>query len=154
MAPLKPGRYFITCLYGGLPIGRPLREDRSLLPKAVVALNPRDERTDQAVFDLELKDNGTYLIKSFGNFTANINDRLFAILLPEPAPQNWVLKKSERDDGDVFVVIAENSPLGWVLQEDEPGAQVAVRPLIVGPSLPPFYPPTELFKFTPVEYDD
>ncbi|THG92867.1 hypothetical protein EW026_g8189, partial [Hermanssonia centrifuga] len=38
---------------------------------------------------------------------------------------------------------------GWVLPEEEPYTQLAVRLLIVGQSDPPFIPPTQLFEIIP-----
>ncbi|KAK6331436.1 hypothetical protein TWF730_004518 [Orbilia blumenaviensis] len=62
-------------------------------------------------------------------------------------PFLWDIKHFERGGGKDYVLTGEEGIEGWYAEGDV-GAQISYRPLIVAPSYPPFYPPTEVFKFT------
>jgi len=147
---LESGQYQIASALGdGILVGRRLAEDRSLRPKAVVTL-PRGSPPPHP-WQILKQDNGSYILRAAGAPTAAINDKLFAILLDQPEPTQWKIVPSERDGKGAYIVTKFDSPDGWVATEPEQGSwgeQISVKPLIVGPSEPPFYPPTEVFIFT------
>ncbi|KAG9007459.1 hypothetical protein FRB93_007874 [Tulasnella sp. JGI-2019a] len=63
----------------------------------------------------------------------------------------WRITNDERNGPGAFVIGRTDGPEGWVMSEEEPGNQVAVRILIVAPSWPPFYPPNEVWMLSRVE---
>ncbi|MFD7493703.1 I66 family serine proteinase inhibitor [Streptomyces sp. NPDC059832] len=78
-----------------------------------------------------------------------IDHLLFAALLPDPPAQKWIITHAPGHDRNVFTIETADRRAGWVLPSAEPKEQIAVRPLIVGPSVPPFYPSNELWVITP-----
>ncbi|KAH8092541.1 hypothetical protein BXZ70DRAFT_1067063 [Cristinia sonorae] len=150
---LTPGLYFIQSVATDRFIARPQNEDKSLLPKAVVQL-PAGQKPESAwvVESLPGADDNSYILRIGGAPTAKVDDRLFAILIDgEPNPEVWKVTHPERNASNEFIVETNNSEAGWVIQDNsEDNDQILVKPLIVGKSFPPFYPPTEVFKFTPV----
>ncbi|KAK7692431.1 hypothetical protein QCA50_004056 [Cerrena zonata] len=126
-------------------IGRNRAEDRSLNPKRVVALAPGI--LPLAPWVVEQLDNGRYILKAGGRPTADIDHKLWAVLLDEPPATEWIITPVSRVANNAYTIENSNGSGGWVVTEDEEDNQIAVRPLIVGPSEPPFYPPSEVFIF-------
>ncbi|KAI0793524.1 hypothetical protein C8Q75DRAFT_713078 [Abortiporus biennis] len=137
-------------------VGRYWIEDKSLLPKRIVLL-PETGGPDgwSPEWTIEKKDEG-YIMKSLNNYTAGLDGKLVAILIPDMAPpQIWKITPQPRHGENVYTIEASDSAEGWVVPEPEelltPASTVVVRPLIVGPSYPPFFPPSELFKIERVD---
>ncbi|KAK1231593.1 hypothetical protein PQX77_005286 [Marasmius sp. AFHP31] len=58
----------------------------------------------------------------------------------------WKLEEAFHHGKNCFIIHAENGYEGWVTPyADEADNQMINRPLIVGPSYPPFFPPFERF---------
>ncbi|KAI1784717.1 hypothetical protein LXA43DRAFT_1101107 [Ganoderma leucocontextum] len=151
---LESGKYTILSKVDGAPVGRRLAEDRSLLPKGIYKL-PKDLEVDVVIWDVEKLENGNYKFKAIGDVVGAIDGRLFAILLEDQvvdAATEWTLQQDERDAaGNAYVVMtAGQQGDGWVAPtgEDE---QILIKPIIAGFSLPPAYPPTEVFVFNKLD---
>lgn len=88
----------------------------------------------------------TYLLTINGLQVVELDGRLFAVV--EGAAQEWVV--TYRSNHDAYTITKRlDSPeeIGWIAPTEGENRQIRVGPLIVGRSFPPFYPPTELFKF-------
>ncbi|KAI0789335.1 hypothetical protein C8Q75DRAFT_806981 [Abortiporus biennis] len=151
---LESGKYLISAMAteGKNKVGRYWIEDKSLLPKRIILL-PETGGPDgwSPEWTIEKKDDG-YIMKSLNNYTAGLNGELVAILIPDMAPpQNWKITAQPRHGENVYTIEASDSAEGWVIPEPEELTPVIVRPLIVGASYPPFFPPSELFKIERVD---
>ncbi|KAM5542253.1 hypothetical protein V8D89_004126 [Ganoderma adspersum] len=152
---LESGRYYIFSKIddAAAPVGRNFIEDKSLLPKAVYKL---PKGVEPPVWDVERLPNGHYKLQSRGAAVGAVDRLLFAFLIEAEtlvATLEWSIQRDERDgDGNCYIVTRPDGE-GWVItdMDSEDVAQIAVRPLIVGPSFPPFYPPNEVFVFKKVE---
>ncbi|KAI0341519.1 proteinase inhibitor [Trametopsis cervina] len=133
-------------------VGRPLAEDHSLLPKPITTL-PKDQIVSRPWLVVQSDGENQYILKVGGDPTAEIDNKLFAVLLPEPPATVWKLTPVSGYGDNAFAVSIEGDVRGWVVPDEELFTQIAVRPLIVGPSEPPFYPPTEVFIFNRVGQD-
>ncbi|KAF3125576.1 hypothetical protein TWF703_010904 [Orbilia oligospora] len=98
---LETGLYFIQAKSTHYNVGRYYVEDRSLLPKRVLSLS-------QAVGGLpsewlvEKTGDRTYRMKAQDTYTGVIDDKLYAFLLPEPAPVDWVIKAHPEHGDNVY----------------------------------------------------
>ncbi|KAF8586580.1 hypothetical protein K439DRAFT_1614962 [Ramaria rubella] len=79
------------------------------------------------------------------------NRLLYAFLIEEDRAEEWVITK-RKDDGhrSLYTIETASRNAGWIAQKDGDNPQIAVRPLIVGPSDPPFFPPNELWNIQPL----
>ncbi|KAK1231592.1 hypothetical protein PQX77_005285 [Marasmius sp. AFHP31] len=58
----------------------------------------------------------------------------------------WIIESVRHHGEDNYIVKAEDGHQGWVATNpDQQDNQLMSRPLIVGPSWPPFFPPNERF---------
>ncbi|EGX43139.1 hypothetical protein TWF173_008893 [Orbilia oligospora] len=147
---LSSGLYSITTV-DDLTVGRNSREDRSLRPKPVYALPP-SETGPNTIWQIDQVKDNEYILKCHGAPTAVHDHRLYAVLTDEPPPTPWKIEKQAQ--GGYTIIKADGNGIGWVVSfEDGEEKPIAVRPLIVQPSYPPRFPPTELFKFKRVEMD-
>ncbi|KAG2010593.1 hypothetical protein CC2G_013406 [Coprinopsis cinerea AmutBmut pab1-1] len=148
---IPSGTYEITSKENDLHVGRPLAEDRSLLPKRIVVL-PKDGSNSDIYWVVEKTDGDTYILKSRGSPVAPLDGKLVADLLGELQDNKWKITAQPQHGENVFTVEnASNTEEGWVVPQDaEELSQVEVRPLIATRSLPPLYPPSELFVFKQV----
>ncbi|KAK7448421.1 hypothetical protein VKT23_013684 [Stygiomarasmius scandens] len=137
--PLESGTYTIrSCEFN---IGRPLAEDRSLLPKRIVVLP--EEQT--SVWEIEKISTDTYFLKNQNSPTGNIDNKVAALLIMQEDAVKWRIEAIPQHGHNRYIIITEDRSKGWVAS-DEPFEQVKCQPLIVGPSVPPFYPQTEIFE--------
>ncbi|KAL3425428.1 hypothetical protein PVAG01_02219 [Phlyctema vagabunda] len=149
---LKSGLYIISSLAAlregsrGL-ISRNLNEDRSLGPKPI-ALQP--DGSPNRPWEVREVDSGKFILSNAGAPTCVLDNKLFAVLLSQPPPEKWVITSRPQAGRDAYTIETESRGAGWVLSEMQPFTTVDVRPLIVGPSEPPFFPPFELFSFQQV----
>jgi len=131
-------------------IGRSPGEDRSLNPKKVLLL-PRDR---QAPEWLVRRSQDTFRLEAYGAPVAARNRKLYACLIEKMCEKaSWVITPQPQFGPDVYTVETPDRSAGWIIPNDEEDAQIAVRPLIVGPSEPPFFPPNELFKFIQLDLE-
>ncbi|KAM5542246.1 hypothetical protein V8D89_004119 [Ganoderma adspersum] len=89
--------------------------------------------------------NGRYKLQNRRAAIGTVDGHLFAFLV-EAGTLLVTLDIFKADDGRGWVVAEAPDPSG------EDVAKISVRPLIVMPSEPPVYPPTEVFVFKKVEY--
>ncbi|KAG9013673.1 hypothetical protein FRB94_001235 [Tulasnella sp. JGI-2019a] len=134
---LIPGTYIIKSKMNDLYIG----------PNngAVISLPPG---TEAPRWQVEQSGNGTYVVKIDGKWAANDDGKL---AVTSDLSVLWRITNDERNGPGAFVIGRTDGPEGWVMSEEEPGNQVAVRILIVAPSWPPFYPPNEVWMLSRVE---
>ncbi|WP_378734283.1 I66 family serine proteinase inhibitor [Nocardia brasiliensis] len=145
---IESGFYYLRNLASGKYIGRLLAEDQSLLPKRVVSLPNQFAGQTRFLFE-KMSDNG-YKVTVNGGRLIEIDERLFAALLPEPDPdQRWNLAQDERTGANHFVIIDPDKGFERALKdtEQEDRAQLAVGFVPVGRSFPPFYPPDAVWAF-------
>ncbi|KAF9522981.1 hypothetical protein CPB83DRAFT_863648 [Crepidotus variabilis] len=145
MAPLPNGRYIIRSVGARKFVGRSPREDYSLLPKRVILL---PDGVQAPFFEFQSTDRGTKILAG-GNSTAEIDRNLFAVLLPEPPAEDWKIQAIPQSGKNRYIITKSNGYEGWIVGDDSPEAQIAIRPLIIGPSEPPFYPPNEVWEIVP-----
>ncbi|KAF8642476.1 hypothetical protein AX16_009477 [Volvariella volvacea WC 439] len=144
---LTSGRYLIKNRDNY--VGRALREDMSLLPKAVLLL---PEGVEAPVWEVEVLEDGLVILKTRNSTAARQADRVVAILMEEIPAQQWKLTNDERSGPYAYIVELPHEGIGWVAPK-EPEEQLLCRPLVVKESLPPVYPSNEVFEFIPyVEY--
>jgi Peptidase inhibitor I66 len=79
-----------------------------------------------------------------------VDDRLFALLVDHDRAEQWVVTPVPRYGENAVVIETHDRSAGMVLPDEQPGTQVAVKPLIVGRSEPPSYPPDEIWIATPL----
>ncbi|KAM6494659.1 hypothetical protein JOM56_009282 [Amanita muscaria] len=167
---LKSGIYIISSKANGLHIGRHPREDRSLRPKVVLTL-PADVQAPK-VWRVEKLPDDVYKLSTLGSYATEINEKVFAVLQPEPEPTEWTIKLRGKNIYTYGFLICNDHCLirelpescsvqapsgkGWVIPENEPETQhyqIIIRHLIVGPSDPPHFPSNQLFEFVRVDRD-
>jgi len=145
---LTAGRYIITSLGNKLPVGRSQHEDLSLNPKRVITL---PQGVQPSVWEIQRAGSGNFIIRVNGDPTATFDNLLWAILHQEPRPSEWKITIRPQAGPDTFTIeLADGSGQGWVVPDDKPETQLAVRHLIIGPSDPPFFPPNQLFVIRPL----
>ncbi|PIL29940.1 hypothetical protein GSI_07851 [Ganoderma sinense ZZ0214-1] len=147
---LESGRYYIFSKLDDAAVGRNSVEDRTLLPKAVYKL---PKGVDAPVWDVEKLPNGKYKLQTRGAAVGAVDGLLVAFLMKTETTLEWTIQRDERDTEGNSYIISTFDGHSWVVTEPESEdiSQIAVRPLIVGMSLPPFYPPTEVFVFKKVD---
>ncbi|KAF8586583.1 serine protease inhibitor [Ramaria rubella] len=126
---------------------RNMREDRSLNPKGVFC----PSESDPELWQLQALPNGRYRLKARGAPTGIKNKLLYAFLLDESRAEEWIITK-RKDEGSraLYTIETASRNAGWTAQKGEVSSQIAVRPLIIGPSDPPFFPPNELWNIQPL----
>ncbi|KAF8882226.1 hypothetical protein BD779DRAFT_1648139 [Infundibulicybe gibba] len=149
MAPvLETGMYIINSKQDGAYVGRNFIEDHSLLPKAVISL-PHGVQAPHWV--VEKLPNGRYRLKVGGAPTGVERDLVFAFLLDHHPVEEWVITHRENHGPNVYTVEKADHHSGWVLPDKEPYTQIASCPLRATKSLPPQFPPNELWSFTRID---
>ncbi|ESK81380.1 hypothetical protein Moror_3720 [Moniliophthora roreri MCA 2997] len=141
--PLETGYYFIQNRKKYLGHS----DEEPLLPQRVIVLPGGVEAPKWFV---EKVDDNLYIIKIDDHPTAKIDDKVFAITVDRGKFDKWHIIDDERGGKNSYVITTEERYNGWVAPE-EPEDQILCRPLIVGPSFPPFYPPNETFQFFRVD---
>jgi len=144
---LSTAQYYIR--NDNLFAGRNIREDKSLLPKRVFCPTDND---DPDLWEIQALPNGRYRLSTRGAPTGAKGGLLFAFLLEDQGAEEWVITKRifGGSNRSVYTIESANRNAGWVAQVDATNPQIAVRPLIVGPSDPPFFPPNELWNIQPL----
>ncbi|KAK6511782.1 hypothetical protein TWF481_000687 [Arthrobotrys musiformis] len=127
---LEPGLYFIQAKSKHYPVGRFYVEDRSLLPKRVLSLSQAAGGRPPEWLVEETGD-GKYRMKAQDAYTGAIDDKLYAFLLPEPAPVDWVVKAHPEHGENVYSIETESGE-GWTV-EDQPESQVSTNSLRFAP---------------------
>jgi len=129
--------------------GRNYIEDKSLGPKKVAC--PTDSN-DPDLWTIEQLPNGRYRIKARGAPTGVVRGLLFAFLADIDKAEEWIITLRKVVDDKhrrLYTIQKGNNSGGWIKQEGG-NPQIAVRPLIIGPSVPPFFPPNELWNIQPL----
>ncbi|KAG8882895.1 hypothetical protein FRB98_003391 [Tulasnella sp. 332] len=147
------GTYIITSNANNCAVGRYPVEDRSPTPKEVFAVAPPAQ--PPRVF---IQDTGDgYVIKAQDAPFAVINDKVFSILRETPRPEAWLITPQPQHGLNVYIVEKADHSTGWVVitpqADPQRGFAIGVRPLVSTMSLPPQFPPNELFTFNRVDND-
>ncbi|KAE9391951.1 hypothetical protein BT96DRAFT_924990 [Gymnopus androsaceus JB14] len=134
--------------------GRNMVEDLSLNPKRVCC--PAQGFTSlmqETAWEIVSVGNGTYQLKNKGAVVGVQNGLLYAYLITEQASsQAWIITAQPQHGPNQYTIETADRQTGWVVQPGRRRSEsVAVRPLIVQPSFPPRFPPTELWTITPVQ---
>lgn len=109
-----------------------------------VSLYARDSVTEAPTFELEKVGERTYVISGNGYKTQDQDGLLVGSI--EGEAQRWYIEYAERHDA--YIITKENERIvGWIAPADDGERQIRVGPLIVGRSVPPYYPSNELFRF-------
>ncbi|KDR72403.1 hypothetical protein GALMADRAFT_74101 [Galerina marginata CBS 339.88] len=122
---LTSGNYTITTRRAGYPVGRNIdAEDSSLRPKKVVILGPGVDRP----WAIEKLGGGIYTMKTRHGAAADIESKLFAVLIDEPEPTKWRIEPQFNLGKNLYIIGSANrSRIGWNLpveSEKEIGIQV------------------------------
>ncbi|ESK86407.1 serine protease inhibitor [Moniliophthora roreri MCA 2997] len=141
---LEPGHYYIQ--NRKKYIGH--SDEKPPAPQRVIVL-PDGVRAPKWL--VEKAGNDRYIIKveePDGSYAsaAKVDDKVF-VRVERPGPDLWYIIPDERGGKGSYVITTTERYDGWVAPE-EPEDQILCRPLIVGPSFPPFYPPNETFQFS------
>jgi hypothetical protein len=83
-----------------------------------------------------------------------LDNKLFAFLVPPIRAHEWTITPIPQHGDDAVIIQTADLAEGLILPADDPGTQVAVRPLIAGRSEPPTYPPYEVWIVTPLADGD
>ncbi|OBT49987.1 hypothetical protein VE04_09722 [Pseudogymnoascus sp. 24MN13] len=113
----------------------------------------RSLATDERGFwDVRPATEGRYRLTIRQNPIGGFDNRLFAFLTEDPRiNQEWFITPVVGYGANNYIVETAHKARGWVAPDAfNPDRQLGLRPLIVGASIPPFYPPTEVFTFTPL----
>ncbi|KAF8885166.1 hypothetical protein BD779DRAFT_1534367 [Infundibulicybe gibba] len=132
---LPNGEYAIKCQLRGQFVGRAKNEDHSTRPKPIITIpGPRDHVP--------------WFVRSRGPHRP-LGGNVYAIIEGGPKPEEWIIERQKQSG--LFTIESSDRRGGWVLPQDAApeGTQVDFHPLIIGPSEPPFFPPTELWEFIP-----
>ncbi|ESK81379.1 serine protease inhibitor [Moniliophthora roreri MCA 2997] len=140
--PLENGSYFIQNREKYLAA----TDEEPLLPRRVIVL---PDGVKPPKWNVKKVGDDQYTITIDEARTRTIEDKVFAVTVEGPEPEVWYIVPDERGGKDSYVITTQERFKGWVAP-DEPYEQIMCRPLIVGPSDPPFYPPNETFQFTRV----
>ncbi|KAK6534870.1 hypothetical protein TWF281_006169 [Arthrobotrys megalospora] len=152
-SPIASGLYHIRSKVDAQSIGRHAQEDKSLNPKRIVLLDSSEAEGPNAIWEVQQKDGGGYILKCRGAVSAAKDFHLWAILHDSDEGTIWRITKQQRGGYTIEDTKGLGAISGWVIptfdthQED----QIAVRPLIVLPTYPPTYPDAELFLFEQIK---
>jgi len=141
---LSSGQYYIRC--EDVFAGRNLAEDFSLLPKRVLC--PTDTKPD--LWEIERLHNGRYKLSVRKDPVGTIDNLLFAFLMEKEKADEWIITKRKQVGPRALFTIERADGLGWVKSTNVEEPQVGVRHLIILPSDPPQFIPTELWNIQPL----
>ncbi|GJE98484.1 serine protease inhibitor-like protein [Phanerochaete sordida] len=143
---LANGLYTITSLSHNLKIGRHPIEDRSLLPKRVMAMEPSDDALCSSIAPWTIEESGgeTYTMRTAGGTAGDVDGRLYAHLMMEEQAEKWRIERCPQAGECCFVVTKPDRSVCWTVPSDGETNQVELRPL------DPAHPPTQVFRIEPV----
>ncbi|KAF8889005.1 hypothetical protein BD779DRAFT_1521487 [Infundibulicybe gibba] len=119
MAQLNGREYFIKSRLNNAFVGRSLREDKSLLPKAIVSVDGPDSQA----WSVEPVGGNQYILSIRGGRTAVSKGSVFAILLDSPEPEKWIIK---RQASGYYTIESSDQRGGWILPGGDVNTQVSV----------------------------
>jgi peptidase inhibitor I66 len=97
---------------------------------------------------------GTFTLYAGQTPLGVLDNKLFAFLVPPIRAHEWTITPVPQHGENTVIIQTTDFTEGLLLPSDEPGTQVAVRPLIAGRSEPPTYPPDEVWVLTPLTEHD
>ncbi|KAM5542234.1 hypothetical protein V8D89_004107 [Ganoderma adspersum] len=148
---LESGKYAIFSKLDCAFVGRGMIETEDTAPKRILKL-PKDMGPNTTIWAVEKLPNGNYEFRARNSIVGAIDGLLFAIIVEEEIPSlgatiEWTLQRDERDtDGNAYVVMVAGQQVGWVAPTGDDG-QIAVKPILVGLTIPPTFSPSEVFIF-------
>ncbi|KAF9447238.1 hypothetical protein P691DRAFT_671915 [Macrolepiota fuliginosa MF-IS2] len=153
---LATGLYTIRTIPSLQLVGRNIVEDDSFKPKGVFG-QPRG---------VPVNDNTTFLLRHVGadsfyiscgrdhgrvvELEGKVVAALHEVELDDPfdysVNQLWAIRPQPQHGEDVFTIESESGYWGWVMPTETPQyTPVAVRALVSSSTMPPMYPPNELW---------
>ncbi|KAJ6255973.1 Serine protease inhibitor [Drechslerella dactyloides] len=148
---LEGGSYSIKVLSTNYSIGRRRVENRSLLPKQIVAYDAPHLQSPRWV--VKPRGDGTYKLSvSTGHTGAAQSDKLVAYLIKEPEIENWVVTPRPQHGEGIFTIEKADRSAGWTVTQEEVQQEggfkiVKVLPLVSNKMSPPQFRENQLFKF-------
>ncbi|KAJ8078234.1 hypothetical protein AAF712_002884 [Marasmius tenuissimus] len=130
--PLSNDRYIIRSGDGSnRPIG---------VSKNKVVVLAEDDLAPQWIF--ETKGSRYYIKTPDGQAIVYKDNKLW---ISDDEGEKWHFESAFHHGRNIYVIQAEDKNHGWYNPLPEDGNQLNSRPLIIGPSFPPFFPPIERF---------
>ncbi|GLB43055.1 putative peptidase family M48 [Lyophyllum shimeji] len=152
MGGLESGTYYIIrSAATKQPIGRRQHEDRSLLPKVIVNYPEDAKVTEDLAWKVTELGPGRYKLENRRGAAIELDGHVYAAIAGHVFGR-WEITFHEQAKG--YTITDTSRGNGWVLVDEDKDNQIACRPLIVGPSYPPYYPPQEIWKFEKFNEDD
>ncbi|TEB34470.1 hypothetical protein FA13DRAFT_1482904 [Coprinellus micaceus] len=141
---LQSGLYTITTKEKGQPIGN----THSIGPSERKNALSLPHGTD-AKWQITKEHDDSYTMRLQSNDTAAVNvDSQVFLEYPARHSNTWKIEPQFHQGENTHIILtADGSQDGWAASDD---SRVLIKPLIMGPSVPPFFPPNELFVITPV----
>ncbi|KIK49898.1 hypothetical protein GYMLUDRAFT_51483 [Collybiopsis luxurians FD-317 M1] len=138
-------------LNNGKPVGRPLSEDKSRLPKPIKLL-AKGAHEDEIKWVLEGDHHG-YIAKIRGDPTApgshhESNDKVFALLDDKEKAEKWIFEHVPQHGVNQYIILTHDRTRNWVAPKKE-GEQIECHPLIILD--PPQHSPDTVFELKKVE---
>ncbi|KAF9525914.1 hypothetical protein CPB83DRAFT_837839 [Crepidotus variabilis] len=150
MSTLNSGPYFIKSAGAEKFIGRARVEYRSLQPKRIL-LRTTDGSEPPVIFKFELKKQGdTFEIATRGGAIASIDDKLYAVLMPEEPIQQWIIKDIPQQGQNKYLITTNQEDRGWGSPKDDPGAQIELVKLVHSIPRPLQLPHNQIWEIVPV----
>ncbi|KAG8996131.1 hypothetical protein FRB94_008556 [Tulasnella sp. JGI-2019a] len=143
MSLLPTGTYIIESKTNRQAIGTRPGEETTIVGKPIPVVS-LPQGVEAPKWEIEKNQKGDTYVLTIGGGTVAEIDNLVATL-PELGIGEWRVTTIPQTGPDTYIIETVDGGRGWVLSEEEPFTQVAVRPLIVGRSDPPFYSPNQLF---------
>lgn len=143
--PLESGTYYI--LNGNDYVRR--FAAGSCPPSSEKIFCPLPGHNQPETWEVEALGENLYKLKANGAYTAALEGRLCAVPLPDSRPEPWMILEQPRHEGS-YTIQTANRDGGWIRvreYDEDDDTNIKVKPLIVGPSYPPYFPPFELWKF-------
>ncbi|KAF3908772.1 hypothetical protein ABW21_db0203575 [Orbilia brochopaga] len=144
---LDSGAYTIKVLSTNSSIGRRRVENRSLLPKQIVASEAHNSRSSR--WAIKARGNGRYKLSVGNGHTGPAQgDKLVAYLLKEADIVDWIVTSRPQHGEGVFTIEKPDRSGAWTVTNEQVQQEVKILPLISTRSSPPRFNEYQLFRFT------
>ncbi|KAK6330381.1 hypothetical protein TWF696_003477 [Orbilia brochopaga] len=148
---LESGTYTIKVLSTNYSIGRRRVENRSLLPKQIIASYAPSSQSSRWV--VKAREDGRYKLSVGNGHTGPAQgDKLVAYLIKEDEIEDWIVTSRPQHGDGVFTIEKPDRSAAWTVTEEQVQQDgsfkiVKVLPLISTRSSPPKINEYQLFKF-------
>ncbi|KAJ3529323.1 hypothetical protein NM688_g7869 [Phlebia brevispora] len=161
--PLPDSHYTIVSQASDYFVRRKPFETLTLLPKGVFTLDRTPKGDEHVRYDwnflwqLEQIHNGLYKLKVKGAPVGNRGGHLYAFLSEhdQHSISEWRLVPVPQVGKDAYLIELHDQSIGWVASAEKApkDKEIEVKRIIVEPSQPPKYPPTEVFIIKPAKHE-